>query len=204
MAAGTIQIAPYTTSNAQNSFLLQTDGFVSGTFLDNPATRYTLEGGVVGSSQSTPLWGGLPVTLEVPAVGSGGASSGLGSTIIAATAESNLDAFLVFNQASAGPITPSSNAPLYAAGMSANFVRTGSGLWLVLPVNPTAVATIAGGGSNTAIYWDYTNNRVDVSGSGALGFQIIAVNQNSKVASYNSGTGALTWTQPGSVIVVRV
>ncbi len=201
--ASTIPVAPYQTTNAQHSFLLQTDGFVAGTFLDNPAFRYTLEGGVVSSSQSTALYGGLPVTLDVPATGAGGSSSGLGSTILAATAETNIDAFCVFNQASAGVITASSNVPLYPSNTSANFVRLGSGLWLVLPVNPTAVNTIAGGGANQAIYWNFVSNYVDVTGTGALGLQIVAVNTNSKIVSYNSGTGEANWTT-GSVVIVRV
>ncbi len=198
-----ITVAPYALSNSESSFLLQSDGFVAGTFLDNPANRYQLEGGVVGSAQAPPLWGGIPVTLEVPAPGPGGASSGLGSSVIAATTTAtNLDGFVVFNQASAGVITASSNVPLYPANTSVNFIRLGCGLWLVLPVNPTAVNTIAGGGSNQAIYWDYTNNRVDVTGTGALGLQIIALNTNSKTVTYSGGDA--TWTSGGSVIVVRV
>lgn len=201
--AATISLAPYETTNSETSFLLQTDGFVAGTFLDNPGLRYTLEGGAVSASQSTPLYGGLPITLEVPAPGAGGASSGLGSTILAATSETNVDGFCVFNQASAGVITPSSNVPLYPSNTSANFVRTGSGLWLVLPVKAADVNTIAGGGSNQAIYWDYTNNYVTVTsgGGGALGFQIIALNSNSKVVDYSAGQA--NWTT-GDVIIVRI
>lgn len=201
--ASTINVAPYTTTNAQDSFLLQTDGWVVGTFVDNPALRYTLEGGIVSSSQATPLWGGLPVTLEVPAPGSGGSSSGLGSTILAATASTNIDGWCVLNQASAGVITASSNTPLYPSNTSANFVRAGSGLWVVLEVNPAAVNTIAGGGSNQTLYWDFVNNRIDTTGTGALSLQIIALNTNSKTIAYNSGTGDANWST-GSVIVVRV
>ncbi len=200
--ASTIAVAPYATSNVQDSFLLQTDGFVQGTFLDNPAFRYTLEGGIVSASQATPLWGGLPITLDVPAPGSGGSSSGLGSTILGATAETNIDGWLMLNQASAGVITASSNSPLYPSSTSANYVRSGSGLWIVLPVNPAAVNTIAGGGANQAIYWNFTSNYVDTTGTGALGVQIIALNTNSKTITYNSGTGAANWST-GSVIVVR-
>jgi len=200
---GTVSLNPYLTTNAQNSFLLQSDGFVAGTFQDDPALRYALEAGVVSSSQSTPLYGGLPVTLTLAAPGPGGSSSGLGSTIALATAEGNLDGFVVFNQASAGPITSSSNVPLYTSGQSANFIRVGCGLRLVLPVNPTAVATLTGEGSNTAIYWDYTNNWVDVSGTGALGFQIIELNTNSKTVDYVSAS-SVNWAAGGSVIVVRI
>lgn len=202
--ASTISIAPYATSNSAISFLLQSDGFVAGTVLDNPANRYELEGGLVSASQSTPLWGGIPILLDVPAPGTGGASSGLGLTILAATAESNLDGFCVFNQASAGVITPSSTAPLYPSGTSANFVRSGSRLWMVLPVKAADVNTIAGGNANQAIYWDYTNNWVTVTsmGGGALGYQIIALNTNSKVVTYSSGSA--NWTGGSSVIVVRL
>jgi hypothetical protein len=199
-----ISLAPYVMTNSQESFLLQTDGFVQGVFLDDPALRYQLEGGVVVSTQTIPLWGGLPISLAVVAPGAGGASSGLGQVIAAATAEGNIDGWCVFNQASAGVITPSSPVPLFSASTSANFIRAGCGLSLVLPVNPTAVNTIAGGASNQAIYWDYTNNRVDTSGTGALGLQILALNTNSKTVTYTSGTGFATWNNAGSVIVVRV
>jgi hypothetical protein len=196
----------YGTTVSESSFLVQSDGFVVGTFIDNPGLRYTLEGGVVGSSQTTPLYGGLPLTNTVTAPGSnGGGSSGLGETVVAATAESNIDSWCVFNQASAGIISGTSNVPLYYAGQSVNFVRQGSGLWIVLPVNPAAVNTIAGGASNQAIYWDYTNKRVDVTGTGALGFQIIALNSNSKTVTYSAGPPIVAnWNGSGSVIVVRV
>ncbi len=199
-----ISVDPYAMTNSQDSFLLQTDGFVQGVFLDDPALRYELEGGLVGSGQTIPLWGGLPISLAVVAPTQGGASSGLGQIITAATAEGNIDGWCVFNQASAGVISPSSNVPLYPKNTSANFIRAGCGLSLVLPVNPAAVNTIAGGASNQAIYWDYTNNRVDVSGTGALGLQIVALNTNSKTVSYDSGTGFANWVNTGSVIVVRV
>ena len=38
----------------------------------------------------------------------------------------------------------------YYNDTSANFIRVGCGLRLVLPINPTAVATLTGEGSNTA------------------------------------------------------
>jgi len=199
-----ISFNPYVTTVSQNSFLLQTDGYVQGVFLDDPAKRYTLEGGYVASGQATPVWGGLPLSLVVPAPGAGGASSGLGPAVTVATAETNIDAWCLLNQASAGIITSSSPTPLYPAGGSINFARTGSGLLVCLPVNPAAVNTIAGGASNQTLYWDFTNNRVDVTGTGALGVQIYALNTNSKTISYNSGTGFATWVNGGSIIVVRI
>lgn len=201
--SNTVSIAPYSTTNSTNSFLLDSDGFMSGVFLDNPANRYALEGGIIASTQATPLWGGLPITALVATPGVGG-SSGLGSTIQAATALSNLDGFAVFNQGSAGVISSSSNVPLYAASSSINFIRNGCGLWLPLPVKTADLATIEGGGANQAIYWDYTNNWVTVSsmGGGALGYQIIAVNTNSKIPSYSASQA--NWVAGSNVIIVRI
>ena len=78
--AATITLTPMQTTGVPDSFLLLTDGFVSGTMLDDPAIRYQIEGGVVAASQATPLWGGLPLTLAIPALGGGGASLGRSST----------------------------------------------------------------------------------------------------------------------------
>jgi hypothetical protein len=195
----------YATSVSRSSFLLQSDGFVAGTFIDDPAKRYQLEGGVVGAAQTTPLYGSLPLTLTVTAPTSSGASSGLGESAVAATAVANIDAWCVFNQASAGLISATSNVPLYYAGQSLNFVRVGSGLWVVLPVKAADVNTLAGGASNQAIYWDYTNNWVAAAGTGALGLQIISLNTNSKTITYVAGPPiTANWAGGGSVIVVRV
>jgi len=201
--ASTISINPFVTTNSNSSFLLQTDGYTQGTWSsDSPVWRYYLETGFVASSQSTPLWGGLPVSLTVEAPGAGGSSSGLGQAVVAATAETNIDGFCLFNQASGGVITGSSNVPLYASGMSVNFARIGCGMFVVLPVNPSAVSTIAGGASNQTLYWNFTNNYVDTTGSGALNVQIIELNTNSKTVTYSSPNA--TWNAAGSVIVVRI
>jgi hypothetical protein len=202
--AATITFNPYATSVSQSSFLLQTDGFVQGVFLDSPTTRYALEGGYVAASQATPIWGGLPLSIVVPAPGAGGSSSNLGAAVTLATALANIDGWSLLNQSSAGVITSTSPSPLYPSGASINFGRVGSGMLVCLPVNPAAVNTIASGASNQAIYWNYTNNYVDVTGTGALGLQIYALNTNSKTISYNTGTGAASWVNGGSVIVVRI
>lgn len=195
----------YQTTVSESSFLLESDGYVVGTFIDDPALRYQLEGGVVAAGQATPLYGGLPITLTVVAPNSQGGSSGLGETVTGATAEANVDGWCVFNQAAAGLISAFSNVPLYYASQSINYVRVGSGLRVVLPVNPSAINTIAGGGANQAIYWDYTNKRVDVTGTGALGYQIVALNSNSKTITYAAGPPiTANWAGGGSVIVVRV
>jgi hypothetical protein len=200
----TVTFAPYGTTVSSISYTLQTDGFVQGVFIDSPALRYTLEGGVVASTQTAPIWGGLPLTLTVPALGSGGSSSGLGPVATTASAAGNIDAWCLNNQAAAGVITPSSNAPLFSSGGSLNFSRVGSGLLVVLPVNPAAVNTLVGAATNYPIYWNFAQNYVDITGTTPLGLQIYAVNTNSKTISYSSSTGFANWQTGGSVVVVRI
>jgi hypothetical protein len=195
----------YGTTVSPNPFLLQSDGFVAGTIVGKFPDRYALEGGVVAAAQTTPLYGGMPVTNTVLAPTSSGGSSGLGQTLVAATALVNIDGWVVFDQASAGLISAYSNVPLYYAGMSVNFVRAGSGVWLALPCKAADVNTLAGGESNQAIYWDYTNNWVAAAGAGALGKEIIALNNNSKTVTYAAGPPIVAnWAAGGSVIVIRV
>ena len=181
--AATITLTPMQTTGVPDSFLLLTDGFVSGTMLDDPAIRYQIGGGVVAASQATPLWGGLPLTLAIPALGGGGASSGLGSGI-----------------------APGSNVPQYGPGMSINFVRVGSGARIVVPVLSSLVNTLVGEAPNTQVSWDFTNNRIEAysGGVGALPVQIETLNTNSKIVAYNSGTGQTTWVDGGAVAVIRV
>jgi hypothetical protein len=200
----TVSFQPYVTTTSTLSFQLQTDGFTQGFFQDSPVTRYALEGGVVSAAQVTPIWGGLPLSLSIPGPGLLGSSSGTGAVATVATTAATIDAWCVLNQAAAGVITTNSTSPLYTSGSSLNFGRVGCGMLLALPVNPSAVNTLALAASNTPLYWDFTNNRIDIAGVGALGLQFYAVNTNSKTISYNSTTGFCTWVPGSAVIIVRI
>jgi hypothetical protein len=166
--------------------------------------RYQLEGAQVDASQATPLWGGLPITLKVPAVDS---DAGLPSAVGAASL-SAINGWAVFNQASAGIITPSSPVPLYSSGMSINFVRPGSLLRLVLPVENTSILdSLAGDAPNVALYWDATNNCLTTTSAGNIGplpVSLENLSAQSKIVNYNSGTGQATWNFNGPAAVVRI
>lgn len=198
---GTISFNPQLTTGFTGGFVLDTAGYIQGTFLDDPANRYSLEGGFVGSGQSTPLWGGLAVSLAVPGLG----ADPLGPGIISATSLSSINAWTLFNQAAAGIITPSSNVPLYSSGMSINFARPGSNLRIVLPINSADVNALIGAEPNVALYWDPTNLRLDTSSSsnyGPLPVQLEFLSTSSETVSYSAGIG--TWVNGGSVAVVRI
>jgi hypothetical protein len=200
--ASSITFNPMQTTGASGAFLLSTDGYVQGTFLDDPAQRFQLEGGYVSSAQATPLWGGVPITLAVPATGTPNA---LGSGAVAAASLAGINAWVLFNQASAGILTPSSNVPLYASGMSINFARPGSLMRVVLKINPADVNALVGAAPNVALYWDPVNLRLDTSAGGNYGplpVQLEALSITSKTVVYSGGNA--NWNDADSVAVVRI
>ena len=199
---GNISFNPMKTTGINSGFRVSTRGYVQGTFLDDPAMRYQLEGGAVGADNL--LWGGLPVTLAVPSVIG---SNELGPTLVIAASLGGINGWTFFNQASAGIITPSSNVPLYAAGMSINFARPGSLLRIALPVDPTVIDSLEAAAPTVDLYWDPTNLFVTTSDSstyGPLPVALECLDNASKTVDYDSGTGFATWVDTGSVVVVRI
>jgi hypothetical protein len=194
----------FTTTVAANAFLLNSDGYTAGQFLDDPVHRYNLRSGVVASTQTIPIYGGQPISLKVPTPTAQG-SSGLGMIASLATTNANIEGWCCFQQASAGIITPFSNAPLYYANNSLNFFLAGSSAAMVLPVNPAAVNTLAGGAINVPIYWNFTAGYVDITGATPLGLQILGLSTNSLVVNYSAGPPiTANFVGGGSVIVLKV
>lgn len=200
--SGNISFNPMVTTGAANSFVVDTNGFVQGTVYDDPGVRYQYEGGQVASGVAHPVWGGLPISLAVPQLG----QSANGPPCSLATANANIEAWVIYNQAAGMIVLPGSTAPVASPGMSINFVRPGSLLRLALQVDPAIVNSLVGGAQNQQVSWDFTNNRIMAysSGVGALPVQIEFVNIASKVISYNSSTGAVTWNDAGPCAVVRI
>ena len=195
----------FSTTVSASSFLLSSDGYVQGTLVGKFPDRFQIEAGVVAPTQTTPLYGGQPLSLAVKAPTTTQGSSGLGELASLSTAATNIDGWCIFDQASAGVITPYSNVPLYYANNSVNFVRVGSAAWVALPVNPAAVNSIAGAASNLPLFWNFAAGYVDIAGTGALGVQIISLSITSKTVTYSAGPPiTANWAASGSVIVVRV
>lgn len=198
--SGNISFNPMTTTGAANSFVVETNGFVEGTFYDDPAVRYQLEGGYAASGISHVIWGGLPLTLAVPDVG----SNAMGPACSLATTNSGINAWALFNQAAGMVLVPGSTVPVATAGMSVNFARVGSNLRVALQLDPAILNAVEGGAPNQQVSWDFTNNRITTysSGVGALAVQILFVNSNSKIVSYSGG--AVTWNDAGPAAIVRI
>lgn len=160
-----LSLNPMATTNAAGSFGVQSDGFIQGVALDDPANRFNLASGTVAATETKPLWGGLPVAELLPGVN----SSPRGSTIRRAVSLAELEGFTVFNQAHNGLTTPQSPVPLYASGMSVSFYRLGSNMRVPLKASSQVVALgTAGASVKTPLAWDFVNERVTTAAAAAF------------------------------------
>ncbi|EMF8384833.1 hypothetical protein V4E41_005695 [Klebsiella variicola] len=180
-----LPLNPMATTNAAGSFGVQSDGFIQGVALDDPANRFNLASGTVAATETKPLWGGLPVAELLPGVN----SSPRGSTIRRAVSLAELEGFTVFNQAHNGLTTPQSPVPLYASGMSVSFYRLGSNMRVPLKASAQVVALGAAGASvKTPLAWDFVNNQVTTAAAAAFAGANIATT----AVTYSNGVATAT------------
>lgn len=196
-----INFNPNVTTNAPYQFLSTTEGWVQGSMWDDPNSIQWLTTGYINSSVSQPVWAGLPITET--SILTSGTTSNLGSSLVLATAQTNITAWTVANQAYNMLITPGNNVQVALANMTVSYVRAGSNARIVVAVDSAAISALTNVATNTAVYWDFTNNALNSSGTGALPVKFLGLNSNSKIVSYNSGTGAVTWTT-GTAALIQV
>lgn len=155
---------PILTTNASGTFSTQSEGYVQGTALDDPAVRYALVQGIIAAAETFTFFGGVGISEYVPAgVTSGipmsGQQEALGGAIwratnVTANTAKTLTGFSVFNQALAGITTPQSPVPSYSPGMSLNYYRIGSGARIAVKVADSLVS-LEGGIISPQVSWDF-------------------------------------------------
>lgn len=150
-----LSLNPMATTNAAGTFGVNSNGYIQGVAMDDPANRFNLVGGTVASTETTPLWGGVAIAEMIP----GTKSRPTGSNIRRATSVAELEGFTVFNQAHNGLTTPNSPVPLYASGMSCSYYRLGSNMRVPLKASAEVVALGASGTTSvkTPLAWDFVN-----------------------------------------------
>lgn len=196
MTTASITLNPMVTTNAGGLFNVNTAGYTQGDAMDDPAVKFWLSAGVVSSAASSPIWGGMPIQELIPAAASQPGTNILGGTVSLATAEANVTGICVFNQAQAGLTSPSSNAPLYGPGMSANFYRLGSGARIPLRINP-ALISLDGSLITSQVSWDFTNNWITTYSATAFPVKILNISTTgNKFVSYASGSANWVSTDP--------
>jgi hypothetical protein len=166
MTTGSITINPALTQNALGSFNIESTGYIQGQALDQPSIRNSLAGGILGDSETLPMWGGVGISEAVPAgIGSGtipetGHSSTLGGQITRATTLTAgagcMTGISVFDQNYSAVSSPESPVPLSAPSMQVNFYRFGSGARIAVAV-AAGLVDLRGAIITSQVSWDFTN-----------------------------------------------
>ena len=201
MSASSIPFNPAQTTNFAGLFLVQAQGLVQGTFMDDPAKRYELAGGILKSSETLPMWGGVAIEEIINSTGFGVQ----GNDIARAADQAHWTGFSVFNQNGAAISSPQSPVPLTLLGGQVNFFRKGSGARIVVACD-TSLIDLAGGIITPQVSWDYTNQKLVAYDSvAALPVEVLSVQTSQAMTvSYNSGTGAATWVRTTNACAVIV
>ena len=158
----TLSFNPFVATNAVGSFNIDTGGGFQGTFMDDPAIRNALAGGILATTETIPMWGGVGISELVPTPGSATLpNSTLGGIISRATTQTaasagQLTGFSVFNQAHSMVNSPQSPVPLAGSGNLVNFFRLGSGARIWVAMDPSLV-TLENSIITTQVSWDFNN-----------------------------------------------
>jgi hypothetical protein len=198
-----VSINPMQTTNAAGSFSVQSDGYVQGVAMDDPAIRNALAGGVLASAEILPMWGGVVIAESIPAATSNGA---LGGSIARATTQAGSTGIAVFNQAHGWINTPQSPVPTGGAGQTVPFYRFGSGARIGLAIDP-ALVTLDGGLISQQVSWDFTNQKIIAydAGVGAFPVKILHIQiGNSKTVSWDGVNSNATWNNAGAVALCEI
>lgn len=208
-----VSFNPVVTTNAANTFAIQSYGLIQGTAQDDPATRYQLAGGVLASTETLPMWGGVAICESIsnqasPATGPAGQ---LGNVITRATnvsttgAAGSIVGFSVFDQDWSMINTPQSPVPLAASGMEVNYYRFSSNQRLVVACDPALAAALVAGGIPTTTQtamWDFVGQELVKSTSFATETISAAVWAATGGGQVTFTVGAVTGITAGAVIDV--
>jgi hypothetical protein len=176
---------PMAVTNAAGFFGVQSDGFTQGVAHDDPAVRYQLAGGVLLSTETLPMWGGIAISEYLPlSTNNGHNGPGIGR----ATTNAGITGFSVFNQSHNAINSPENQVPILASGMSVNFYRFGSLARIPLAADPTLVASLASGLVTQAVSWDINNQRLQTYDASTPTYAVTSI-----TSSYSASTGLYTF-----------
>lgn len=191
----TININPALTTNAQGTFNVQSTGLVQGTAYPDPSTRFALAGGILATTETLPMWGGVGIYEDVAnPTAALGARQELGNIIGRATAltgSTPLTGFSVFDQAYGMVNSPQSPVPLASNGGQVMFYRLGSGARIAVACDST-LTSLRGGPINAQVSWDFVNQRL-------VPYEASAFTISS--GTYVTGTGVITLVLSAAAVI---
>jgi hypothetical protein len=196
--ASNISFNPFTTTSVAGSFSVQSEGFVQGVALDDPAVRFYLAGGPLASTETLPMWGGVAIQ-EFIATTTGNAS--VGNNVARATAIANLIGFSVINQAINWVTSPQSESPSVGTGGTVPYYRLGSGARIAVACEPSLVSLATGTGLvNAQVSWDFNNMRLQPYDASTATYSLTSITPTYN----NNGTWTLAIVAAGATPVAGV
>lgn len=136
-------------------------GLVQGTAYPDPAVRFQLRGGLISTTETNPMWGGMGIYQDIPG-GQGNPNVALGPIVGRATAMTGskpLAGFSVFDQAYGMINWPQSPVPTALPGMQLMSYRLGSGARVALACDPILV-DLRGDPISSQVSWDFVNQMI--------------------------------------------
>lgn len=210
--SATISINPLVTTTAAGSFNTETTGYIQGTALADPSARNWLAGGILKSTETLPMWGGVAISETSTPVGTAVnlPRGELGGYITRATnissvgATGSITGFSVFDQNSSMINSPQSPVPLSPTGGQVNFYRFGSNARLA--VNCVAgLVNSEGVIISQQLSWDFSSQQlIPYSGAypqTAISGAVWAATLGGQT-TYTVGTDLTTFINAGDVIEV--
>lgn len=192
----TVTINPYAQSAGNAGlFNVHAVGVRQGTAFADPSTRFRLRAGLLATSETLPMWGGVGVYASVPATSqpplSANPNGVLGAIVGRATALGGtlaLAGFSVFDEAFGMITSPQSPVPLIGSGGQVNWYPLGSLARVAVACDPSLIS-LRGGAIKPQVSWDFTNQL------------LIPFLGNLAISSgtYNSTTGLVTLTMAAPV-----
>jgi hypothetical protein len=157
---------PFAQLSASGSFNTTWDGLMQGTAMADPSARNWLANGVLASTETLPMWGGVAISENIPPATSGSSNllQVLGGNIIRATnvtanAPGTITGFSVFDQNPAMVNTPTSPVPTSGSGGQVNFYCFGTNARIAVACDPS-LASDDGSVIATQFSWDFVNQRL--------------------------------------------
>lgn len=205
--SGSISFNPYGTQTPVGTFINPTQGYTQGLAVDDPSSRLWLEGGVLASTETVTMWGGVPISVEINNLGTG--SEGLGPTVKRSTTQGNTNGWSVFNQASSMVITPGNSVPQAGTLNYVSFYKNGTNARIPVYCDPALISALSAGEfvNAPALYWSVTLYWLTLVTTGSnfalpTTTRLLSTNTNSKVVDYASSS-SVTWTT-GDVAIIQI
>lgn len=192
-----IPFNPYAQTNAPESFNISATGYIQGTAMDDPSTRYRLRGGYLAGDETLPMWGGVGIYEEVPGPANAnppnpqfpyGGKVGRATLLTGAKA---LTGFSVFDQDYAMINSPQSPVPLQASGGSVHLYPLGSLARIAVACSPNLIS-LEGGLITQQVSWDFTAQELIPFEAAHAPLAISAITWNANVASVVVAVNTLT------------